>query len=89
MNIQQKQELREAALEYLAERPTMSFSVAAITRGIRRRELVDFKYDDEDTSEAIAVLLGFSFVQVIHSKLGGSREYQATAEGIVYHEQNA
>lgn len=83
----QKQTLREAVVEYLANRSTMKFSVAALTRGVSKARLVDFPFSEADIAEVLAVLSGFGFVKEIMPKLGSIREYQITSDGVVFHER--
>ncbi|HMO51901.1 MAG TPA: hypothetical protein PKE26_11010 [Kiritimatiellia bacterium] len=83
-----KQSLRESLIEYLAGKPDYSFSVSTLTRSIKKRNLVDFPFSEADTAEALALLSGLGLVKDIMPKLGSIKEYQATADGVLFHERN-
>ena len=84
----QKQYLREAVIEYLAKRSTMSFNVSAVSRGIVRGSLVDFPFSEADIAEALAVLEGLGFVKVIMPRLGSIKEYRITSDGVLFYERS-
>jgi len=84
----QKQFLREAALGYLADKPTMAFELVPLATLLRKRRLCDFDFTESDLAEALAVLEGFGFVSKTKPRLGSVPLYRATAEGVVFHEQS-
>lgn len=84
----QKQNLREALIEYLAKRSTAKFSISNITRNLARERMVDFVFSEADIAEALAVLNGLGFVRETMPKLGSVREYQVTSDGVLFHERN-
>lgn len=88
MTNQQKEQLRHAALEYLAGQSTRTFSPTALKRMIMLKDLVDFAFVEEDLMEALAVLEGFKYVVAHRDPLGSSLHIQITAEGVLFHERN-
>lgn len=88
LNPEQKQRLREAVVEYLAGRPTMSFKISSIHRMIYKNQLVDFAYSEDDIAETLALLEGFEYVKQHHPPLGSIPEFQITAQGVLFHERN-
>ncbi len=89
MTPSEKQYLREAALKYLAEKPTQSFELCPLHALMRRRKVCDFDFSEADLAEALAVLEGFGFVSRKRPRLGSVPFYAATAEGVIFHEQSA
>lgn len=88
MTPDQKQYLREAALGYLAGKPTMDFELCPMHALMRKRRVCDFDFSESDLAEALAVLEGFGFVSKIKPRLGSVPRYKATAEGVIFHEQS-
>lgn len=87
MTNEEKQQLREAVIEYLAKRPAAKFTVSTITRMVSKRGLIDFDVTEQDVAEALAVLEGYAFVSADYPKFGSVKQYQATSEGVMFHER--
>lgn len=85
----QKQYLREATLKYMSERPTMGLELGPLYTFMRKKPAVDFEFSESDLAEALAVLVGLGFVSQRKPRLGSVPVYQATAEGVIFHEQSA
>lgn len=79
-----KEEARHGALAFLAERPAVSHSVAAIRRGVNR-EGGDFS--EPEIREAAELLAGLELAEVTPDPLGSTRYYKATAAGVLAHER--
>ena len=83
----QKEELRREALTILATRN----GTALVADGIRRRmvtsQAFDFPIDNDDVTEALHFLAGKGYVASHHDGLGSSLYWQATSDGVLYHER--
>ena len=77
----QKKTLQEAVLEFLAVRHNQGFPVSYLAshNGIGR--LVDFKYEDFDVAEALAVLCGLGLVKESRAWGSSLKEYTITDDG--------
>lgn len=85
---EQKQQLREAAVEYLAGRQSMRFTIRAIHRMLIKNKLVDFPISEADVAETLALLEGFQYVKQHQPPLGSIPEFQITHQGVLFHERN-
>jgi len=77
----QKKSLQEAVLEFMAARHKQTFIVSflASQNGVGR--LVDFKFEDVDVAEAIAVLCGLGLVRETRPWGSAVKDYQITDDG--------
>jgi hypothetical protein len=77
----QKKNLQEAIIDFLATRHPNGFPVSFLagTNGVTR--LVDFKFEDFDIAEALAVLCGLGLVQERRAWGSALKEYQITDDG--------
>jgi alkylation response protein AidB-like acyl-CoA dehydrogenase len=83
----EKEALRHAALEYLAERARFFFDAPAITRALQRRSYVDFQIDTDCVREALGFLLETNLVKCKVDDLGSTKVYAASAQGILAEER--
>jgi hypothetical protein len=83
-----KEQLREAVLCFLADRPADKFSVEEITRRIRRDNSVDGEFDESHVNDALALLTGYGLASRIPRPLSGLYDYQVSAEGVIFRERN-
>ncbi len=83
-----REQLREAVLCFLADRPAHKFGVEEITRRILRDCSVDGEFDESHVADALAVLEGYGLVRRVDRKLSGLVDFQATSEGVVFRERN-
>lgn len=86
-DIQWREQLREAILCYMADRPTRSFSVSELTSRREVRNHVDVEFDESHVNDALAVLEGFKLVTRVDRPLSGMQDYQVTAEGVTFRER--
>lgn len=88
MTTEHREQLRQAIVVFLADRPTRKFSVSEIFASRSVRQSVDSEFDESHVKDALMVVIGFGLVQNIPSKLAGLEDYQITAEGVVFRERN-
>ncbi|MFA7628770.1 MAG: hypothetical protein WCY37_05210 [Candidatus Dojkabacteria bacterium] len=88
MNTETREQIRNALVAFLGDRPTRAFSVSEMTRKRDIRQAVDAEFDESHVKDALAVLMGFGLVRAVPRKLAGLDDYQATAEGVVFRERN-
>lgn len=88
MNTEHREQLRNAIVAFLGDRPTRAFSVDELNRKRDIRQAVDSEFDESHVKDALAVLMGFGLVQEVDRKLAGLSDYQITAEGVVFRERN-
>lgn len=88
INPSQREQLRQAVLVYLVERHPLAFDAFSIERMIRRQRFIDFPFETSDLSSAIAMLLDSNLIKGPDNpnRLGASRPYTASAEGLLYAE---
>lgn len=79
--------IRKTVLKFLAERFRLAFEPDQIEHIIRRRTLVDFDIDVEDVRLALEVLLGMGLIEIVIEKLGATKYYKITAQGIIENER--
>lgn len=86
------EELRRAALDFLAVRQAVAFESAIILERIIRSRALDFQPEPDEFAAALAFLENFSPEPLIKFKsglLGSSRFYQATSAGVLAFERGA
>jgi len=88
MNIEHREQLRQAIVVFLADRPKRAYSVSEISAARTVRQAVDAEFDESHVQDALAVVIGFGLVQKVPRKLAGLDDYQLTAEGVVFRERN-
>lgn len=86
-NVRWKEQIREAALCFLADRAAHSISVEEITRRIRRDHAIDAEFDESHVADALAVLEGYGLVKRVNRPLSGLVDFQATSEGVTFRER--
>lgn len=79
--------MRKVVLRFLAERFRLAFDDSQIEHLLRRRTLVDFEIDVEDVRLAIEVLLGMGLVEIVVEKLGATKYFKITSQGIIENER--
>lgn len=84
---QQREDLRHAALAFLADRPRLAFAPEAVARIVYRKGLVDFDPPVEATEAALRMLTGLELTEEIVDPLGASLTYRVTAKGVLQHER--
>ncbi len=87
MTPENKQLLRTKVNAFLAERPSFSFTVSDILERLHP-SLPDLPINEQAIAEALAFLQGFDFVKAHTNPLGAGIRYQATPQGILFHERN-
>jgi hypothetical protein len=88
LNTETREQIRNAIVAFLGDRPTRSFSVSELTRKRDLRQAVDAEFDESHVKDALAVLMGFGLVQEVPRKLAGLSDYQITSEGVIFRERN-
>lgn len=88
MNVEHREQLRQAIVVFLADRPGRAFSVSEIFAARPVRQAVDSEFDESHIKDALMVVIGFGLVKTIPHKLAGLDDYQITAEGVVFRERN-
>lgn len=79
-----KEQCRHDCLAYLVDRPRLKFSADSVRRGVNR-EGGDF--GDTEIREALELLTGLKYVTSAPYGLGATPYYQASSEGILFHER--
>lgn len=88
MNIEQREQLRVAVLNFLAPRHVAAFSAAQIANRLRVDRGLDFPITDADVNDACGVLLKLEFVQqVAELEFSVIPHYQATGKGVIESEK--
>ena len=87
-DIRWKEQIREAVLCFLADRPSYAFPVDQITSRIRKDNAIDHEFDESHVSDALAVLEGYGLVLRVNRKLSGLVDFQVTSEGVTFRERN-
>ena len=88
MNTEHREQLRNALVAFLADRPARAFSVSELSRKREIRNEVDCDFDESHVKDALMVLVGFGLVKTVPRKLAGLDDFQSTAEGVVFRERN-
>ena len=86
-DIRWKEQIREAALCFLADRVSHVYSVEQITEWIQRNKVIDHEFDESHVNDALAVLQGYGLVKPVDRPLSGLKDYQSTSEGVVFRER--
>ena len=86
-NVKWKEQIREAALCFLADRAAGTFSVEEITRRIQRDTAIDAEFDESHVNDALALLEGFGLVTRVNRPLSGLVDFKATSEGVTFRER--
>ena len=86
-DIRWKEQIREAALCFLADRAAHAFSVEQITARIRKDAVIDHDFDESHVNDALAVLEGYGLVKRVNRPLSGLVDFQATSEGVTFRER--
>lgn len=86
-DIRWKEQIREAVLCFLADRPAHEFPVDQITARIRKDNAIDHDFDESHVNDALAVLEGYGLVRRVNRKLSGLVDFQATSEGVTFRER--
>lgn len=80
------EECRQCTLGYLADRQGLAFRPEAIQRGLKRDLAADFTL--EEVQAALTFLEGLKLVLHVVEKLGATKSWQATSEGVLEHERS-
>ena len=88
MNVEHREQLRQAIVVFLGDRPTRAFSVSEIFAARPVRQAVDAEFDESHVQDALAVVIGFGLVKKVPRDLSGLDDYQITSEGVVFRERN-
>lgn len=86
---QQREDIRHAALKFLAERPKLPFGAEPLARMLYRKGLLDFDPPVEAVESALRLLQGMELVEELVDPLGASLYYRVTSKGILHHEREA
>lgn len=86
-DIRWKEQIREAALCFLADRAAHKFPVEQIASRIRSGTAIDHDFDESHVNDALAVLEGFGLVKRVNRALSGLVDFQVTAEGVTFRER--
>jgi len=86
--IRWREQIREAALRFLAKRSSVTFSLEEITRRIQDDHAVDREFDESHVNDALALLSGYGLVERIPRPLSGLEDFKVTAQGVVFMERN-
>jgi predicted transcriptional regulator with HTH domain len=87
-NIENREELRNALVAFLADRPARAYSVSELARARDIRQSVDAEFDESHVQDALAILIGFGLVQEVPRQLAGLSDYKITSEGVIFRERN-
>ncbi len=82
--------VRQAVLEFLAPRQSLTYSIVDIVSRIQGSNLLDFRPEAEEVTAAVAFLLNFKPEPLIverRAKLGRGIYYQATSAGVLAFER--
>jgi hypothetical protein len=80
-----REECRRDALAWTAERQAAAHHPKSIRRGLNAGHEHD--YTDEEVEAALAFLTSAKLVTIVEEKLGATKYYQATAEGVLASER--
>lgn len=86
MTPDEKQSLREAALQALAIRHPAALAVPAIARALKRE--VAFAFDLAALGSALELLRDLGYAQSLNDELGAGVCWSATAKGVLHVERN-
>lgn len=87
MTTKQREQLREAIVIFLADRPVRVFSVEELTHKREIKRAVDGDFDESHVNDALAVLEGFKLVTRVQRPLSGLTDFQITSEGVTFRER--
>ena len=87
-SIRWKEQIREAALCFLADRASHVFPVEQITARIRKDVVIDSDFEESHVADALAVLEGYGLVKRVDRPLSGLVDFQATSQGVTFRERN-
>ncbi len=79
--------VRQAALEFLAKRPTLAFDAETLVERLQRSPTLDFRPEAEEVVAAVTFLEGLKFVEHKRAQLGRTLYYQATSAGVLAFER--
>lgn len=85
---QQREQLREALVGYLAPRCALNFDAPAIKRALTHKRAVDFEIQDEDLTAALFVAEGMGYIKKVNAEMGATLYWQSTSGGVLAAERN-
>ena len=83
-----REDLRRQAIAVLANNQDTPYSVSVLTARLRER-LPEVRFDERDVDQALAFLDGLYLVKRVETALGASVKWQATSQGVLFHERNS
>ena len=83
------EQVREAVLEYLANRQELSYDMPLLLERLNKSRSLDFKIEPDDLTGALAFLEGREYIKHSFARLGATRFFQATSAGVLAHERGA
>lgn len=88
ISAEQKEYLRNAIVTFTGARPLQNFTVKALTHFVRRDQLVDFEFTEQDVREALEILHGFGYITKVEpSDIGVITTWKASHTGAMRHER--
>lgn len=87
LNQKQREDLRHAALYFLAERIRLAFSAESLPRFLHRTGLLEAEPDVPAVEDALRFLVGMQWAEEIVDPMGATLTYRITAEGVRQHER--
>lgn len=85
----QREDLRYAVREQLANAQTVALNAQMIFRRVERARLLNFSFTAEDVEATLAFLVSYGHAEEKPAPLGATNYYQATAAGVLAHERGA
>lgn len=78
-----REDCRREVLNYLAERSAVALPRDTIQRGLKSKG----NFEDAEILHACSFLVGLNLLKEETAKLGSTKYYQITSEGILHHER--
>lgn len=86
--IEQREELRVVALNFLARRSAAAFSAMQLEARLKAERLVDFAFNAGDVADAMLLLTDLGLAKAVkETTMSVIAHYQATANGVLESER--
>lgn len=84
----QREDLRHAALRWLAEHPAEIYGPEALASFLRAKQYVAGKFTLDDLLETLAFLEGLGLVARERDQFGATSRFRVTSDGVLTHERS-
>lgn len=85
---QQREQLQQAVVGYLATRQALNFDAPSIKRALTYKRVIDTVIEDEDLQAALALSESLGYVKREHELMGFTVYWKATGEGVLVSGRN-